>query len=521
MEARLSEREPAVRNVGVWVRVSTEDQANGESADHHERRARMYAEARGWRVLEVYRLEAVSGKSVMPHPETQRMLQDMRSGHISALIFSKLARLARNTKELLEFADLFRAKEADLVSLQEAIDTSTPAGRLFYTVIAAMAQWEREEIASRVAASVPIRAKLGKPLGGAAPFGYRWENRLLVPDPTEAPIRRRLYELFVKHRRKKTVARLLNEAGFRTRNGSLFSDTTVSRLIQDPTAKGRRRANYTRSLGERKHWTLKPEAEWVFSDVEPVVSDDLWNAANAILAARKGSRKPGRKPVHLFAGVVVCACGTKMYVFSNSPKYICKACLNKVEIGALEEVFRDQLQGFVFSEERILEHLTAADEEIQAKERLLSTLRAEASGVAARMRKTMDLYIEGGLTVDGFKQVYGPLEARSKALGDEIPRLQGELDFLKIRYLSRGGLLADARSLYGSWEKLTAEEKRAIVETIVERITVGKDEIHIDLCFLPASAESTGTRQHGHRGSSTRRARTRRGRSPARAGARS
>ena len=86
------------KNVGIWIRVSTEDQAQGESPEHHEKRARMYAESKGWKVQDVYHLEAVSGKSVMGHREAERMLKDIRSGRITGLIFSKLARLARNTK---------------------------------------------------------------------------------------------------------------------------------------------------------------------------------------------------------------------------------------------------------------------------------------------------------------------------------------------------------------------------------------------------------------------------------------
>lgn len=113
-------RPPETKTVGIWIRVSTEDQAKGESPEHHEKRARFYAESKDWRVVEVYHLEAVSGKAVMDHPESRRMLDDVKSGRITGLIFSKLARLARNTKQHLWVSASPLCRSPDSISLQEA-----------------------------------------------------------------------------------------------------------------------------------------------------------------------------------------------------------------------------------------------------------------------------------------------------------------------------------------------------------------------------------------------------------------
>ena len=497
----MRETEVEAKSVGIWIRVSTEDQVRGESPEHHEKRARAYAEARGWDVVKVYRLDAVSGKAVKAHPEAQRMLQDMRAGTITGLVFSKLARLARNTRELLEFAEEFRAGGADLISLQEAIDTSSPAGRLFFTMIAAMAQWEREEIADRVRASVPIRAKMGKPIGGGAPYGYQWKDKQMVPDPKEAPIRALVHELFAEHQRKRTVARIMNERGYRTRKGTKFSDTTVGRFVTDPIVKGLRRSNYTETDDHNKSWKLKSESEWVYNEIEPIISEELWDRCASIVAAQTDARQPvTKRATYLFAGFTYCGCGTKMYVRSNSPKYVCEGCRNRIPMADLEAVYREQLRHFLVSPAEIEAHNAATHEAIAEKERLVVAMERELKKLATEEDQLFTLYGDGLLSKVDFGRRHGPISERRKQLEDELPRTQAECDVLRMGSFAREEALGEARNLTDRWAELSHEERRRVVEAITDRIIIDKDDIEIRLLQLPEltrTPDKSATRPHG------------------------
>jgi site-specific DNA recombinase len=478
------------KRVGIWIRVSTEMQVKDESPEHHEKRGQLAAEARDWEVVEVYRLEAVSGKSVMHHIETKRMLEDIKSGHITGLIFSKLARLARNTRELLEFAELFRLAGADLISLSENIDTSSAAGRLFYTMIAALTEWERAEIADRVAASVPIRAKLGKPLNGQTSLGYRWDGKTLVIDEQEAPIRKLIYETFLQTRRKKATAKILNEKGYRTRGGSKFTHGTITRLLRDTTAKGLRKANYTTGKkGDSAAARLKPESEWVITPCPAIIPVKLWDECNRILDEQLAQKTPpGPKAVHLLSGYLTCTCGKKLYVYhkDKSPTYRCKACNVKVEVSQIDGIYHRKLKTLLLTETDIADHLRQSDAELKEKEALLEAAKTEIVQLRKEMGPLIKMRAREEMSREAFIASFRPLEEQVEQLEEHLPELEAEIEFLKIRYLSTDTIFREARDLYHNWPDMPFERKRSIVESITNEIIVGKEDILISLSYLPA-----------------------------------
>ena len=163
---------------------------------------------------------------------------------------------------------------------------------------------------------------------GPTSFGYRRENGRLVLDPNEAPILKRMFELFFEHRRKKTVALELTVEKAKTRSGSNFTGQTVGRLLTNDLVLG------------------------IPGELEPLIPKELFDNVQNILTMQKGKAK--RTPAHLFAGLTYCGlndCGGKMYVPSGSHKYVCRNCKAKIEKHDLEAVFVDKVKAHYGADE--------------------------------------------------------------------------------------------------------------------------------------------------------------------------
>jgi len=163
-DAILSEgisRIPSVR-AALYARVSTAN--NGQDPTMQTRELREYCERRGWNVVGEYVDVGISGTKEK-RPELDRLVSEAHRRRFDAVVVWKFDRFARSVSHLLRALETFRALGIEFVSLSEQVDTSTPTGKMVFTVLGAVAELERSLIIERVKAGLRNARAKGKRLG--------------------------------------------------------------------------------------------------------------------------------------------------------------------------------------------------------------------------------------------------------------------------------------------------------------------------------------------------------------------
>ena len=148
-------------NTAIYARVST---SYGQDPEMQLRELREYCQRRGWQLKGEYIDSGISGMKDS-RPELNRLMADAHKRLFDAVVVWRFDRFARSVSHLLRALETFGSLGIQFVSLSEQVDTSTPAGKMVFTVLGAVAELERSLIVERVRAGLRNARAKGKHLG--------------------------------------------------------------------------------------------------------------------------------------------------------------------------------------------------------------------------------------------------------------------------------------------------------------------------------------------------------------------
>ena len=160
-KAEAIEKMKTERRVAVYARVSTN---SGQDPTMQVRELREYCRNRGWRIAGEFVDSGISG-ATDSRPQLNRLMSDANRRRFDVVAVWDFSRFARSTSHLLRALETFSALGIGFVSLREQIDTSTPTGKMVFTILGSVAELERSLIGERVKAGLRNAKAKGKRLG--------------------------------------------------------------------------------------------------------------------------------------------------------------------------------------------------------------------------------------------------------------------------------------------------------------------------------------------------------------------
>lgn len=473
----------------IYPRVSTAIQVDGYSLDAQKDKLRKYAEFQDMEIVEEYSDEGHSGKNIKGRHEFMRMMDDIeesKDGVDFVLVF-KLSRFGRNAADVLSSLQLMQDYGVNLICVEDGIDSSKEAGKLLISIIAAVAEMERENIRVQTMAGREQKAGEGKWNGGFAPYGYRLENGELVIAEDEVEIIQMIFDRYIHTNDGiNGVANYLNNHGYTKKlrqNGTIpgFSSSFIKKIIDNPVYMGK--IAYGRRRTEKKTGT-RNETHVVEQSDFPVY---------------EGIHDPSH--AHILSGILKCpCCGKGMYGNiakagrkDNKTRYY-YYCKNTVNATGHKCTFRRNIEQSQI-DDMLAKLITAMTKEgkfkdaIQDKigatvdttdlEKQLSVLNAslhQAETIKTRLEQQMDNL---DVTDTHYDKKISDLQRRLDAQYDKIDEVEETMAELKSQIYELKKNQIDADSIYrflGAFNEVYSEctdaEKKQFMQAFIERIDI-------------------------------------------------
>ena len=257
----------------------------------------------------------------------------------------KIDRLSRSICDFADLSKKFDKWGVTFCSVTQEINTNTFAGRMMLNILITFAQFEREVITERVRDKMAASRKKGKWVGGTVTFGYRLVEHKLVPEETELPIVRRVFQRYMKIQSPKIIATELNQEGVFNRNGRRWDTQTIYRMLNNHTYIGE--ISYQGQIYKGEH--------------QGIIDRKLWESCQEIMKEDAPMADCSHKLENLAPLKSILRCGhcggamTPSYTRNRGRKYHYNTCVHTMKHPESECPIRQVPGGDI--EHQVLERL--------------------------------------------------------------------------------------------------------------------------------------------------------------------
>jgi len=360
-------------NCVIYVRVSTDEQAReGFSIAGQKERLRAFALSQGWTLTTEYIEEGWSAKNT-ERPQLKKLLKDIEKGNIDIVLVYRLDRLTRSVLDLYKLLKIFDDNDTAFKSATEVYDTSTAMGRLFITLVAALAQWERENLSERVKFGVSQMLDEGKRPGTTSNYGYRFDKNFnceIIED--EATVIKTMFKWYLDGYGYVSIANMLNEREYeKPKRADEWGGETVKKCLTNPIYAGHYK------WGDRD-----------FKNNHTAIIDELTYQKVQLI---RNERTPKTSRLGKFALTGILRCGKCDHrMIGTKHRYRCDKCNSTVAEYKVIDVLLDELEKLISDKDYFTSRLV----EIGEDQTNFDAIQIELDKISNQKNKLLDLYVD-------------------------------------------------------------------------------------------------------------------------------